>query len=153
MKYLHLLPIALVLFSCSKDPLKLEAEKIDDPCDFYEAFISINKARTENFEKGLALIKEGGDTNSVEIKAIVSRNHLLSDKYDEIKKVLKNKFRSKMDDVAFALAVKEGCPDHSATALNTNDQASSTESSFINALNFKEHYEYGEWAIRNELLN
>jgi hypothetical protein len=148
MKHLHLLTIALVLFSCSKDPLKLEAEKITDPCDFYEAFISINQARTENFEKGLALIKKGGDTNSVEIKAIVSRNHLLSVKYDEIKKVFKNKTH----DVAFALAAKEGCPGIGATAVNTNDQASSTESSFINALNFKEHYEFGEWAIRNELL-
>jgi hypothetical protein len=152
MKHLHLLLIAFVLFSCSKDPLKLEAEKITDPCDFYEAFISINQARTKICEKGLALIKEGEDTNSVEIKAIVSQNYLLNVKYDEIKKVFKSKTRSKIDKLASALAVKEDCPDNVALAPETNDQAQAAESSFISALNFNDYLEFVYWAERNALL-
>lgn len=140
---------SLFLISCSNDPLKLEVEKISSPCDFYEVILSIHENRIENLKKGLALIADGKDTSSIEIKTIATQNELLTKKYDEIKKALKRKTQKKVDDIDFALKVKNDCPEKVDIAPKKNDEVRGIEYNFITALNFKEPYEYFNWVERN----
>lgn len=149
LKHLNLILLAFVFVSCSKDPLKLEVEKISSPCDFYEVILSIHENRIENLKKGLALIADGKDTSSIEIKTIATQNELLTNKYDEIKKALKKKTQKKVDNIDFALKVKNDCPDKVDIAPKKNDEVQGIEYNFIIALNFKEPYEYFNWVERN----